>query len=69
MMRRTIAAILTLCILAGALAGCAGDRQALPAAEAETVTVTDHNGNTVTLPKRIDRIAAQYTEFSGEEAG
>ncbi len=57
MMRRTIAAILTLCILAGALAGCAGDRQALPAAEAETVTVTDHNGNTVTLPKRIDRIA------------
>ena len=57
MMRRTIAAILTLCILAGALAGCAGDRQALPAAEAETVTVTDHNGDTVTLPKRIDRIA------------
>ena len=54
---------LKLCLLAAVfalsslLSGCGSAGQPSAAAEAETITITDHAGNTVTLPAQIDRIA------------
>ena len=44
-------------VLSSLLSGCGSAGQPSAAAEAETITITDHAGNAVTLPAQIDRIA------------
>lgn len=55
-MKKTIALILVLVVIAASLAACSGTNSSKTGAD-ETITVTDHDGNTVKLPRKIDRIA------------
>lgn len=55
-LKKTLAILLTLCLLFG-FAGCTDKAQGSePAPQPQTVTVTDHLGNKVTLPSDIERI-------------
>lgn len=55
-MKRFLCALLTAALLLAFPAGCTGAAPNRPSADG-TVTVTDHNGDTVTLPADIERIA------------
>lgn len=61
-MKKLVALIIMLGVMAASLTACAeknsGKKSNLSQTDSgETITVTDHEGNTVTLPKNIDRIA------------
>ena len=55
-MKKTVCIILAVLMTAVLMSGCSANENASPE-DSETITITDHNGNVVTLPKKIDRIA------------
>jgi len=55
-MRKIIALFLALIMIAASLTGCSGTGSQQTGSD-KTITVTDHNGDTVTLPRKIERIA------------
>ena len=55
-MKRAIGLFLALTMLLFLFCGCGANTQ-IPADSEKTITITDHNGDTVTLPANIDRIA------------
>ena len=57
-MKQALSFLLSVLLLIGALSGCAGTASTEPEEDTvETITVVDHAGNEVTLPKTIERIA------------
>jgi len=55
-MRKIIALFLALIMIAASLTGCSGTGSQQTGSD-KTITVTDHNGDTVTLLRKIERIA------------
>lgn len=56
-MKKTVALLFAVIFIAAvSLTACDGKDSAVTGSD-ETITITDHNGDTVTLPKKIDRIA------------
>jgi len=55
-MRKIIALFLALIMIAASLTGCSGTGSQQTGSD-KTITVTDHNVDTVTLPRKIERIA------------
>ena len=55
---KKIISVLIICVLltASVLTGCSGKNTDTPSSQ-ETITITDHNGDMVTVPKNIKRIA------------
>lgn len=60
-MKKTFALILGLILIAASITACSGtnssETRSSETKADETITITDHDGNTVKLPKKIERIA------------